>query len=226
MREIKKHMASTPGKNPLLSPVERRRRNREEVINAILATSRTIMREHGAAGLNLNEVAHQLNMKTPSLYEYFPNKMAIYEALFRQGLDLFRERMEQNPREQVSFWDRVRLTMETYLAFASENPELYQIIFERPVPGFIPSEEGMRECTVAMAYLTEGLAQAMETGAIKTDVTPEQAYFLMAGVMHGLTALHIANDPQLPVGSGRFGSLVPAAVEVLRAAWEVEQSDR
>jgi AcrR family transcriptional regulator len=219
-------MSSTQGTQSLLSPADRRRHNREEVIHAILETSRAIIRERGAAGLNLNEVARQLKMKPPSLYEYFPSKMAIYDALFRQGIGLFRQRMEQNPSENVSLWDRVRLTMETYLTFASENPELYQIIFERPIPGFIPSEEGMRECLAALAYLNDGLSQAMEAGTIKTDVTLEQAYSLVGALMHGLTALHIANEPQLPVGSGRFGSLIPAAVEVLRAAWASERSDR
>lgn len=219
-------MSSAPESKSLLSPADRRRHNREQVINAILETSRGIIREHGAAGLNLNEIARQLNMKPPSLYEYFPSKMAIYDALFQQGIGLFRQRMEQNPGETVSLWDRIRLTMETYLTFAYENPELYQIIFERPIPGFIPSEEGMRECLAALAYLTDGLAQAMEAGTIKTDVTLEQAYCLVSALMHGLTALHIANEPQLPVGSGRFGSLIPAAVEVLRAAWEPERSDK
>lgn len=218
-------MSSTQGTQSLLSPADRRRHNREEVINAILETSRAIIREHGAAGLNLNEVARQLKMKTPSLYEYFPSKMAIYDALFRRGIHLFRQRMEQNPRENVSLWDRVRLTMDAYMTFAYENPELYQIIFERPIPGFIPSEEGMRECMAALAYLNDGLSQAMEAGTIKTEVTLEQAYSLVSALMHGLTALHIANEPQLPVGSGRFGSLIPAAVEVLRAAWASERSD-
>ncbi len=219
-------MSSIPDTKSLLSPADRRRHNREEVIHAILETSRAIIRERGAAGLNLNEVARQLKMKTPSLYEYFPSKMAIYDALFRQGIGLFRQRMEQNPRENVSLWERVRLTMDTYITFASENPELYQIIFERPIPGFIPSEEGMRECMAALAYLNDGLSQAMEAGTIKTDVTLEQAYSLVGALMHGLTALHIANEPQLPVGSGRFGSLIPPAVELLRAAWESERSNK
>ncbi len=219
-------MSSTQGTQSLLSPADRRRHNREEVINAILETSRAIIREHGAAGLNLNEVARQLQMKTPSLYEYFPSKMAIYDALFRRGIHLFRQRMEQNPRENVSLWDRVRLTMDAYMTFAYENPELYQIIFERPIPGFIPSEEGMRECMAALAYLNDGLLQAMEAGTIKTDLTLEQAYYLVDALMHGLTALHIANEPQLPVGSGQFGSLIPAAVELFRAAWASERSDR
>jgi AcrR family transcriptional regulator len=218
-------MSSAQIAKSLPSPADRRRRNREEVVNAILETSRAIIREHGAAGLNLNEVARRLGIKTPSLYEYFPNKMAIYDALFRRGIHMFGQRMEQNPSENVSVWDRLHFTMDACMAFAHENPELYQIIFERPVPGFVPSEEGMRECTAALAYLSDGLSQALAAGFIKTDLTPDQAYYLVGAVMHGLTALHIANEPQLPVGYGRFGSLIPAAVAVFRAAWEAERSD-
>ena len=219
-------MSSAKRRKSLPSPAERRRRNREEVINAILDTSRENIRENGAAGLNLNEVARQLGMKTPSLYEYFPNKMAIYEALFRLGIRLFHERIEHNPGKDVSLWQRVRFTMDTYLTFAHENPELYQIVFERPVPGFVPSEEGVNECIAALAYLIDGLSQAKATGQIRTALTAEQAYYLMSGMMHGLTALHIANEPQLPVGEGRFGSMMPAAVALFRAAWETDPSDR
>jgi hypothetical protein len=43
-------------------------------------------------------------------------------------------------------------------------------------------------------------------------------------MMHGLTALRMANEPELPVGSGRFGSLIPAALALFRAAWEPEPS--
>ena len=37
--------------------------------------------------------------------------------------------------------------------------------------------------------------------------------------MHGLTALHMANEPHLPLGQGRFGVLIPAAVALFDKAW-------
>ena len=42
-------------------------------------------------------------------------------------------------------------------------------------------------------------------------------------VTHGLTVQHMANEPHLPVGSGRYGGLIPAAVALFAAAWEMEQ---
>ena len=34
-------------------------------------------------------------------------------------------------------------------------------------------------------------------------------------MIHGLTSQHMANEPHLPVGSGRYGGLIPVAAEVL-----------
>jgi hypothetical protein len=41
----------------------------------------------------------------------------------------------------------------------------------------------------------------------------------MIAIMHGITALHLANEPHLPVGQGRFGSLIPVVMSVLDKAW-------
>ena len=206
---------------PPATPAERRRRNREEVENAILDISRGIMREHGAAALNLNEVARQLGMKTPSLYEYFPNKMAIYDALFRLGFGLFGERMSDAVRQDLPIWERFGAAIESYMAFAQENPELYQIMFERPVPGFEPSEASMQESLATLHRASTALTQAIEAAEIEPGLPLEQARDLRIAMMHGLTALHMANEPQLPVGSGRFGSLIPAAVNLFRLAWGI-----
>ncbi len=61
----------------VLSPRERRQRNREEMVAAILDAARAVMREEGVAALNLHEVARRVGLRTPSLYEYFPGKMAL-----------------------------------------------------------------------------------------------------------------------------------------------------
>ncbi len=41
-------------------------------------------------------------------------------------------------------------------------------------------------------------------------------------VMHGLASQHLANNPDAPLGQGRFGSLVPVVVSILKQAWEIK----
>jgi hypothetical protein len=50
---------------------------------------------------------------------------------------------------------------------------------------------------------------------MNTDLNEQQLTDLMISIMHGLTALHLANQPELPLGKGRFGSLIPSVVDLL-----------
>jgi len=212
----------------ILSPQERRQRNRdrnrEEMKAAILDAARAVMREEGVAALNLQEVARRVGVRAPSLYEYFPGKMAVYDALFRIGVRLFAERSELLAQTYPSLWERARASLEHYMTFAQDYPELYQLVFERPVPGFVPSEESMNESRQLLGRADQIVEQGLEHGSLVLGISPVQARDLFIAMMHGLTALHMANEPELPVGTGRFGSLVPAALALFRAAWEPEPS--
>lgn len=204
----------------VLSPRERRQRNREEMMAAILDAARAVMREGGVSALNLHEVARRVGLRTPSLYEYFPGKMALYDALFRLGIRLYaagRERLA--PIAPASLWERARAELEHYMTFAQENPELYQLVFERPVPGFVPSQAGLEEGARILAESDQILKLGLAQGNLALGLPPEQARDLFIAMMHGLTALHMANEPELPMGTGRFGSLIPAALTLFQAAW-------
>ncbi|NIM06191.1 MAG: TetR family transcriptional regulator, partial [Armatimonadetes bacterium] len=73
----------------------RRERNRQEMIENILSIAREMMRADGVAALRFNAIARRLGMQPPSLYNYFPSKHAIYDALFRKGFEMFDETMRK-----------------------------------------------------------------------------------------------------------------------------------
>lgn len=201
------------------SPEERRWRSRRAMTDAILAAARTVMREKGVAGLNLNEVANLVGVKTPSLYNYFSGKMALYDALFGLGFRLSRERREALTREHPPGWERLHAWLDGHIRFAQEHPELFQLCFQHPVPGFVPSEESMEESRRLYRSSVQGMADILNAGVIDSTLTAEQTLDVFIVVMHGITALHLANDPDLPVGSGRFGSLVPELLAPLQTYW-------
>lgn len=198
-------------KRRVLSPEERRERNRQEMIDAILAVSRDIMREEGVGALNLQEVARRVGMSAPSLYNYFPGKMAIYEAVFARGMRLYRETSRQILAEHGPGPEGRRAALAHFMSFSLQYPELFHLLFERPVPDFVPSEEGMVEARKLLAFSDDIVRRQRAAGEIDDSIPLEQARDLFVAVMHGLTALHLANEPHLPVGQGRFGSLIPLA---------------
>ena len=202
------------------TPAERRQRNREAMRAAILEAAGAVMREQGVAALSLREVARRVRMQAPSLYAYFPSKFALYDALFCQAVQRHAAYQEAGSAGLDDFWDQLTARFESYLRFAQENPELYQLAFERPVPGFVPSPESMEQALRAPAAFEQFLAEAVENGDVAPDMPITQARDLLFGMIHGLTAQHLANEPELRIGSGRFGSQIPAAIALFRAKWD------
>src|SRR5260370_25738566 len=194
--------------------------------NAILEAARGVMRGEGFAVLNLQEVARRVGVRAPSLYEYFPGKMAIYDALFRMGVRLSAERSERLAQTSPSLWEYARVSLEHYMTFAQDYPELYQLVFERHVPGFVPSEESMNESRQLLGRADQIVEQGLKQGSLVPGLSSVQARDLFIAMTHGLTALHMANEPELPVGAGRFGSLIPAAMALFRAAWDGRETQQ
>ena len=122
----------------------RRQKNRERTIQTILETARAIMREKGVAALSMHELARRMEMRAPSLYNYFSSLMDIYDTLFRLGFTLWDEHVNEATKDAQNWQDEMQMAMEAYMSFALQNPELYQLCFERPVPGFVPSEESLK----------------------------------------------------------------------------------
>lgn len=208
-------MTITPQKNQSFSP--RRQRNRDHMIQEILDTARTIMREEGVAALSMQELARRMEIRAPSLYNYFSGLMDIYDAIFRLGFSLWDEHINATIQNARTWQEEARLAMEAYMTFALQNPDLYQLCFERPVPGFVPSDENLQ---FSLRTLQGGYARIAKLHHnLDTSLPVEQVTDLVIAMMHGLTALHMANEPDLPLGQGRFGSLIPAAMTLLDKAW-------
>lgn len=190
-------------------------RNRNAATASILEAARAIMREEGVAALSMHELARRVEMRAPSLYNYFSSKMEIYDALFRLGITLWKETLAKVEAESNSIEVEIRNVITSYMTFALENPDLYQLCFERPVPGFVPSQESLDLSFGVLNAARQRLRQFKQE--LNTDLTVNQIVDLVIAISHGLTALHLANEPHLPVGKGRFGSLIPAAMNMLDA---------
>jgi AcrR family transcriptional regulator len=202
-------------KKQMQSP--RRQRNHDLMVQTILETARGIMREKGVAALSMQELARRMEMRAPSLYNYFSGLMDIYDAVFRLGFSLWGAHIHEYTQNASTWKDEIRLAMEAYMSFAIQNPELYQLCFERPVPGFVPSEESLQ---LSFSILRDAYARmANYQDELQTGLPAEQSTDLVIVLMHGITALHMANEPHLPIGQGRFGALLPAALSLLEKAW-------
>lgn len=204
---------------PPVSIKQRRQRNREAIIEDIVQIARTMIQADGAASLSFNAIARELGIKPPSLYTYFESKHAIYDALFRRGWVLFTEQSDALSQQEGTLREKLLRMSEMYMRFAQENPDYYQIMFQRPVPSFVPSDESLALSFAALERFTEYLQALLQSEGIDPGIPTEQARDIILALNHGLTELHLANNPELPVGEGRYGSLIEHSIDVLMKAW-------
>ena len=206
-------------RSPLLSPQARRLRNRQEVIEAILTAAREIMRRDGVAALNLNEVARLVGMQTPSLYKYFSSKFALYDALFRMGVQLFRESEERVWGSTQPIWERIQMWFETRLSLAQEHSDLYHLVFDNSVPGFVPSEDSLEESSTIRLPGMQAIQAAIDAGSIVTPLPPDRVFDLLLAMRRGIIDEYLGKETHLPRGDERFRSLVPEVLALLQAVW-------
>jgi AcrR family transcriptional regulator len=197
-----------------LTPKQRRRRNRQEMIDSILSIAREMMRSDGVASLSLKAIARRLGMTPPALYTYFDSKQAIYDALFKGGVEEFGRRLQPAALKRESPYEQLKAIFEGYMSFALDNPDLYQLMMQRPVPGFSPSVEGLTVCLENLGKTVAWLHQFIESADFAPVMPAEEACDLLIAMAVGLTDLHLAADPDLPVGQGRFGKLPARAAQL------------
>jgi AcrR family transcriptional regulator len=202
-----------------LTPKERRARNRQEMVDTIIAASRGVLQEHGASALNLNEVARRVKLRPQSLAEYFPTKASLYDALYVEAMTLFRSGDERAYREHPPGWEQIEAWFANRIALAEINPDLHHLGFDAPVPDYIQAKRALQLGNDTLVRAREMVAAAIAAGAIAPDLPIERATDVLLSIRHGLIAERLGKRPFLPPGSERFHDLLPDVLAMLRLAW-------
>lgn len=162
------------------------------------------MRADGLAALSMRKLAQSVGMTAGALYRYFASKMDIYDALFIEGHRELQAWMGSDPLPQdpeASF----RESAHRLMAFCAADSTRYALLFQRPIPGFTPSEASMAQARTSYQQLVDELAAL--------EITEQKAIDMWAAVHMGLTGQQAANDP----GGDRWVRLVDDAIDMFLA---------
>src|SRR6478672_7831113 len=120
---------------------DRRAVRHQQTIDEILDIAEAVMTEEGVNALSLAEVARRLGVRPPSLYQYFPSLMAIYDALFLRGQVEHLAVMRQAMADVEPGLAALTAGLEAGGRWALAHRAAAQLLFWRPVPSFEPSPE-------------------------------------------------------------------------------------
>ena len=182
---------------------DRRTERRSATQAEILEAAWGLCAANGLASLSLRDLARQIGLKAPSLYSYFESKNAIYDAMFAQGCQqLLDERPAHIPSDLLG---GVKTIMGYFVSFCVAAPVRYQLLFQRTIPGFVPSAETFAISQNAMRLTRDWFA---EHGLDRPEVVD-----LFTAVGSGIAAQQNSNEP----GGDRWTRLVDdAAVMFVR----------
>jgi AcrR family transcriptional regulator len=194
---------------------DRRLRRRNETVQEILDTAIEVMAEDGVAGLSMAEVARRVGVRPPSLNQYFPSKMAIYDALFERGgresaevLEPYSARLVEDPRAVIVAGQQAGV------AWAMANPVLAQLLYWRPVPNFEPTPQAYEPSVRLLEVLRSALQAAVHAGQLAPEAADDEGVALYTALVSGVISQQLANEPSAQVEEGRFARLTGTAVDM------------
>lgn len=170
---------------------DRRAERRQATIDEILAAAWELVREEGVAALSVRGLGTRVGMRAQSLYVYFPSKHAIYDAMFAQANTELLGRLQDGPEPGdpiTSLHRRAR----GFVEFCTEDPARYQLLFQRTIPGFEPSEESYAIARQVLDTTRQALVRA--------GLTDDAHLEVWTALSSGLVSQQLANDP----GGTRF----------------------
>ena len=163
-----------------------------------------LSRANGLGNFSMRELGTKVGMKAQSIYSYFRSKNEIFDAMFRDGNCALIETMQPSVSSSESE-DQVELIaamMRRFFQFCTSDPVRYQLLFQRTIPDFTPSEESF---AVAQQAYDISLAPLRRLGLAGSELD------LVTGVMAGLVAQQISNEPD----GDRWEQLIDRATSML-----------
>jgi AcrR family transcriptional regulator len=174
---------------------ERRASTRAEILDAAW----DVCRAEGLAALSMREVGRRVGLRAPSLYSYFDSKNAIYDAMFAQGCAEF---VARQPRFPTDVRAGVRAVLRYYVDFCTADPVRHQLLFQRTVPGFVPSSASFEISSTSLQAIADWMSASGLGGPDALD--------LYTAIGSGLAAQQNANEP----GGDRWTRLVDQAADM------------
>lgn len=190
---------------------------------AIYEAARDILAEGGLAALSMRALASRIGTTPTAIYHYFENKEELVEQVVVRGFQEFEASLWRAIEDlPVGSIDRLAAIGESYMRFATENPQYFKITFGIQVGcprdlEDVPGQGGygvLRKCVV----------DAMEAGTIRRG-DPDTVVLYLWSVVHGLVTIFMAcqcdsmlqeSDIEIPAGehpSGHLFQLFRAYIE-------------
>ena len=152
-------------------------------IDAILDAAAHILGQRGWIGLTTNAVAEVAGVSIGSLYQYFPNKLALIEAVRRRHFDEVLAVLRAAADRGTSRSRRVLALVDGMIAVHSRYPAAHRVLLEES-PRSVDSREVHDQFEVECRKAYEAIFAANAPGAMHAGIGAQVLAGAVAGAVH------------------------------------------
>jgi AcrR family transcriptional regulator len=170
--------------------LSRRERLRAMMRGDILNAAREIVRADGFKELSMRTLARSVGVTAPTLYDYFPSKEAVLDALYVEGVNGMIAEYDAILSEETSGLDAIVRMARAYRTFAITQQDIFLLIFGRVDSTYIPGEEECTECRGLFERVISAMHRAIGQGEM-VNCDPEVAAYFLWTTVHGAVMLEV-----------------------------------
>ncbi|MEZ4890008.1 MAG: TetR/AcrR family transcriptional regulator [Crocinitomicaceae bacterium] len=111
-----------------MTPQERKKGKKEDVRKLILDAAKKLFIEQGYEATSMRNIATEINYSPTTIYLYYKDKGDIIYALHQEGFTILKMLFMPLATVEAPF-ERLKALGRTYLNFAKEYPEYYEVMF-------------------------------------------------------------------------------------------------
>jgi AcrR family transcriptional regulator len=173
-----------------VSIVDRKLREKQEMRSSILEAAKDLFAEDGFQNVSIRKIADKIEYSPATIYLYFKDKDAILFDLHNEGFRKLFHRQRDNAKLKDPV-KRLDALLKSYLEFALDEPEYYDLMFMlfTPLPKILETAE-WRYGRRAFRLLAETVKECQAKGMFK-GTSVEAASLAIWGSVHGVASLLI-----------------------------------
>jgi len=175
------------------TPAEKSTYHHGDLKQSLLRAAHAMLKQTGIDGVTLRKLAERVGVSRAAPYHHFANKNELLCAIAEQGFTDWQQRAEvirQDPSLQPR--QRFRRFFFDYVIYATENPELYELMFGRIIWKTDSSTDSLKQVAYpSFQYQLELVREWQAQGVLPDTQDPLRLSQVTWSTMHGLARLII-----------------------------------
>ena len=174
-----------------MSIADRKAKEKEELRDLILQAAKELFVERGVEKTTIRNIADKISYSVGTVYVYFRDKNAILHALHSLGFRQYAEKqlaLQHIPDPM----DRLIARGRSYILFALENPDMYDLMFnlKAPIEYLNEMDSEWTEGKAVIKRLKSTVDECMERGYFK-GMERDSVCYLVWSTVHGMCSFHL-----------------------------------